>query len=387
MENKSFCIQPFVNVTTRMSGQNNVCCNISKITDNNVGRSPIEFFNSDEVKEMRQSMLEGKKIKECSSCHYMEEKGQISHREYYNKYYYLNNTHNYEKTLNSLRLNNLKSPKYLEVHVSNLCNLKCLTCNEKDSSKFHAENKMLNISSDPNKDYSVFLASKKKYILEAVNKDLQFLDLRGGETMLVPEIKEILYVLPNNLTKNITLKIQTNGTIAPDKEWIAIFKKFKNTKVNISIDAYGDDNYYVRYPSSWNDICNTIDILTKNNIKFIIHTILSNLNLLVLPKLLRWIYQNKYLNYIAILKDPLYYRYTNLPNALLEKTMKELKKINYDFVNHGTNIVIENLISNLNKEHKEYNQQWQNFKKEIIMRDNFRKNSIFEVLPELKEYF
>jgi hypothetical protein len=387
MENKSFCIQPFVNVTTRMSGQNNVCCNISKITDNNTGISPIEFFNSKEVKEMRQSMLEGKEIKECSLCHYMEEKGQISLREHYNKYYHLNNKNNYEKTLNSLRLNNLKSPKYLEVHVSNLCNLKCLTCNEKDSSKFHAENKILNISSDPNKDYSVFLASKKKYILEAVNKDLQFLDLRGGETMLVPEIKEILHGLPNNLTKKITLKIQTNGTITPDKKWIAIFKKFKNTKVNISIDAYGDDNYYIRYPSSWNDICNTIDIFTKNNIKFIIHTILSNLNLLVLPKLLRWIYQNKYLNYIAILKDPLYYRYTNLPNTLLEKTMKELKKINYNFVNHDTNIIIENLINNLKIEHNDYNQQWQSFKREIKMRDNFRKNSVFSILPELKEYF
>jgi hypothetical protein len=108
---------------------------------------------------------------------------------------------------------------------------------------------------------------------------------------------------------------------------------------------------------------------------------------LVLPKLLDWIYSNQYLNYLYILKDPIYYRYTNLPRELLEKSMTDLQRFKEPFVNRDTNITIENLISNLKKEHKDYDQQWQNFKKEITMRDNARKNSIFEVLPELKEYF
>ena len=387
MENKTFCIQPFVNVTTRIQGQHNVCCNITKKEKNISNITAIEFFNSPEVKDMQESLLKGEKVKDCATCYFMESNNQVSHRKQYNKYYNLHNDQKYKENLEKLKLDKLKNPLYAEIHISNLCNLKCLTCNERDSSKFHAENKSLGISKDASIDYTKIIENKSKAILDVITPELKFLDIRGGETMLIPEIKEVLSSLPKEKTKNITLKIQTNGTIFPDDIWVNIFKKFKNTKVNVSVDAYRNDNHYIRYPSQWEDICKTLNFFKDNNIKFIINTVLSNLNLLVLPKLLDWIYSNQYLNYLYILKDPIYYRYTNLPKELLEKSIIDLQKFKEPFVNRDTNITIENLISNLKKEHKEYDQQWQNFKKEITMRDNARKNNIFEVLPELKEYF
>ena len=78
---------------------------------------------------------------------------------------------------------------------------------------------------------------------------------------MVPEVKKILTEVEDDVAKNITLKIQTNGTIEPDKKWIEIFKKFKRTKVNLSIDAFGNDNHYVRFPSDWNKITATIKVL------------------------------------------------------------------------------------------------------------------------------
>jgi MoaA/NifB/PqqE/SkfB family radical SAM enzyme len=387
MENKTFCIQPFVNVTTRIQGQHNVCCNITKKEKNISNITAIEFFNSPEVKDMQESLLKGEKVKDCATCYFMESNNQVSHRKQYNKYYNLHNDQKYKENLEKLKLDKLKNPLYAEIHISNLCNLKCLTCNERDSSKFHAENKSLGISKDASIDYTKIIENKSKAILDVITPELKFLDIRGGETMLIPEIKEVLSRLPKEKTKNIILKIQTNGTIFPDDIWVNIFKKFKNTKVNISVDAYRNDNHYIRYPSQWEDICKTLNFFKDNNIKFIINTVLSNLNLLVLPRLLDWIYSNQYLNYLYILKDPIYYRYTNLPRELLEKSMTDLQRFKEPFVNRDTNITIENLISNLKKEHKDYDQQWQNFKKEITMRDNARKNSIFEVLPELKEYF
>lgn len=385
--NKTFCIQPFLNVTTRISGQHNVCCNISKLTKSNTKCSPKEFFNSDYVKEMKQTLLEGKKWQDCSLCYYMEEQGQVSHREHYNRYYYLNNPYNYETDLKKLKFDKLKNPKYYEIHIGNLCNLKCLTCNENDSSKFHAENKLLNISKQPNKDFSVFLNSKKKHIYDAITDDLQFLDIRGGETLLVPEIKNVLKELSVDKTKKITLKIQTNGTIIPDNDWLDIFCKFKNTKVNVSIDAYNNDNYYIRFPSNWQNICKTIEVLKNNNIKFVINTVLSNLNLLRLPELLEWISKNNYLNYLYILKDPHYFRYTNLPQKLIDKAAVELEKISFTFANKDTNIVLNNLISTLKQKHDNYEKHWEQFKETIIMRDKIRNNSIFSILPEMKEFF
>lgn len=388
MENKTFCIQPFVNVTTRIQGQHNVCCNISKKVKNISDTTAIEFFNSVEVKSMQKSLLKGEKIEDCNTCYFMENNKQVSHREHYNRYYNLKNKDRYKEDLKKLKLDTLKNPLYAEIHISNLCNLKCLTCNERDSSKFHAENKSLGISENSNIDYTKIIEDKRKAILDVVTPDLKFLDIRGGETMLIPEIKEILSCLPEERTKNIILKIQTNGTIFPDNIWISIFKKFKNTKVNISIDAHGSDNHYIRYPSTWEDICKTLEFFKEHNIKFIINTVLSNLNLLVLPKLLDWIHENQYLNYLYILKNPAHYRYTNLPKKLLQRSMQDLQKFKKSFVNRDTNIVIENLISNLyNNDIKDDDQNWQKFKKEIIMRDTVRKNSIFKILPELKEYF
>lgn len=385
--NKTFCIQPFLNVTTRISGQHNVCCNITKINESNVNCSPISFFNSDYVKKMRQTLLEGKTWNDCSTCYYMEQQGQISHREHYNRYYYLKDTFDYEYNLKKLKLDKLKNPKYYEIHIGNLCNLKCLTCNEKDSSKFHAENKILNISEFPNENFSSFSSTKKDYIFHAITNDLQFLDIRGGETLLVPEIKKILFDLAEEKTKNITLKIQTNGTIIPDDEWLTIFKKFKNTKVNISVDAYKQKNYYIRFPAEWNNICETINVLEKNNVKFIINTVLSNLNLLVLPELLQWISDNKYLNYLYVLKDPMYYRYTNLPPKLFAKSIEQLKNSSFTFMNKDTYTVIKSLINSLETEHQDYKKNWKTFTNMIKMRDKIRNNSILDVIPELKQYF
>ena len=89
--NKHFCIQPFVHVTTRVAGQNNVCCNISRPESNIKNQSQSDFFNSDYVADMRKRMLNGEKIKDCSLCHYMEKNSEESHRQQFNEYYHIEN--------------------------------------------------------------------------------------------------------------------------------------------------------------------------------------------------------------------------------------------------------------------------------------------------------
>ena len=193
--NRYFCIQPFVNTTTRIRGQNNVCCNISSFESTIDKELPNNFFNSDRVKHMRKKILRGEKLKECSLCHYQENLSKSSQRMEYNKYYNIKNDQHkeyYEKILKKLRLSDLKNPLYAELHISNLCNLKCLSCNEHDSSKFHAENKTLGVSKNPSVDYSRVDYTRSKALDSVLKKGLLFLDVRGGETLMVPEIKKIL---------------------------------------------------------------------------------------------------------------------------------------------------------------------------------------------------
>ena len=208
--------------------------------------------------------------------------------------------------LDKLRISDLENPLYSDIHVSNLCNLKCLSCNDKDSSKFHAENKTLGNSEFPNDTFSKTTSRMLDAIDSVITDNLLFLDLRGGETLMVPEVKNILQNISEEKAKKITLKIQTNGNIVPDEIWCNIFKKFKRTKVNVSVDAYGDDNQYIRHPSNWSKILQTIEVLKKQNVKFLINTVISNLNIMVIDKLFNWIQENRYLNYFYILDTPIH---------------------------------------------------------------------------------
>ena len=384
INNKTFCIQPFINTTTRIKGNHNVCCNIHDEDSNIQHITASEFFNSAKVKKMRNDLLEGIILPDCKICHKMEENKQTSLRQVYNQYYHIKNNQTnkyYKDIIKSLNVENLEKHLYAEVHISNLCNLKCLTCNERDSSQFHAENKLLGISDAPNEDYTKFVVNTSSAVENVIHPKLLFLDIRGGETLMVPEVKKILNNVSNDIAKNITLKIQTNGTILPDPAWTTIFKKFKNTKINVSIDAYGDDNTYVRYPSNWQKILKTIEYLEEQNIKFIINTVVSNINILVLDKLLTWLTEKQYNNYLYTLVGPRYYQVTNLPTEILKLAGDRLSKL--ENINTSTRQLI-NLCYNTNSFDKKL---WWKFCQEIRMRDKHRKNNIINILPEIEEYF
>lgn len=385
--NKNFCIQPFVNVTTRIKGNNNVCCNINLPASNIKNESPNQFFNSKSVAKMRKALLNGDRVDACRLCHYQEKNSGNSHRIEYNKYYKLKNnqTHDYYlKMLDRLRITKINKPLYAEVHVSNLCNLKCLTCVETDSSQFHAENKLLGISKHPGVNFTKFVVDTAKAVEDVIHPGLLFLDIRGGETLMVPEIKKILMNVDNSMAKNITLKIQTNGTILPDAQWTDIFRKFKNTKINVSIDAYGEDNHYIRYPAKWEQILATLKYFKDQDIKFIINTVVSNLNISVIDKLFSWIQHNRYLNYFYILDWPRHYRPNNLPQSVLDIAVKRLQNVEKNFVNKDNDQKLSDLIEMCAVPDQAKN--WERFCKEINMRDKHRKNSITSVVPEIKEY-
>ena len=383
--NRYFCVQPFVNTTTRIKGQNNVCCNMTKEDSNISHETPVDFFNSASVKKMRENLLAGIKLEECQLCYYQEKISKNSHRIEYNKYYNIkdNQTNEYyDKIVQKLRFANLKNPLYAELHISNLCNLKCLSCKELDSSRFHSENKKLGVSQDLETNYSKIDYTKYNALDSVIKKGLLFLDVRGGETLMVPEVKKILHQVDIETARNITLKIQTNGTIVPDHAWLDIMKKFKRTKLNVSVDAFDSDNYYVRFPANWQKIKETISCLKENNIKFIINTVVSNLNIMVLDKLFNWIQENGYLNYFYILRTPKHYQPTNLPQSLLDIAGERLQNVKREFLNKDCNQKLEDLIKMCKTSDQTH---WQSFCKEITMRDKFRKNKITDVIPEIKQ--
>jgi len=385
--NKSFCVQPFVNVSTRVNGQNNVCANMDLRNSNISEETPASFFSSNKVKNLQSSLLRGEQRSECNLCTYQEKRSGHSHRTQQNKYYNIKNNQTneyYEKIIKKLRIDKLKNPLYFEFYVSNLCNQKCLTCSETLSSVFHEENKELGVSQNKNANYTKLDKTKLQALESAITDDLLCLDLVGGEILLVPEVKEILSKVDRERARRITLKIQTNGTIIPDQDWNDIIKKFKSTKINVGIPAFGEDISYVGYPADWKKILATIKHFEKHQIQFEIHTVVSNLNIMVLDKLFNWIQKNKYKNYFYLLYDPIIYRPRNLPKVLLDIAKKRLQNVKMEFVNGDCNKRLSDLIQLCDNPDK--NGDWEGFCREIKMRDSYRKNSITSIMPEIKEH-
>ena len=369
----NFCVLPFIQVVVRTNGTLSPCCVMTG--DDNIRNVGIQqYWKSDKIEQLRYQMLnQDGKISACDSCYKQEANtgksqridslNQPSHR-FLNKKYH-------KKTLEYYHYDDLKFPKRLEMHLGNICNLKCLTCQPEDSSMFLTENRVLKISDHSQQDYQLDDDIIQNNLQTALSQGVEFLDLRGGESMLMPGIKKILGELDQDQC-NITLRIQTNGTILDD-EWKSILNKFQRVELMVSIDAYDTANTYIRYPAIWQNIKSNIEYFQSlDNLELYINCTVSNLNFLLLPALLDWVRMKKIYFHYTTLLGPEIYQFTNMPGELFELAKQNLK--NYPEVSPLLN-------SRADTTH------WQDFCHMIDKRDTHRKNRIFSVLPEFEQYW
>jgi hypothetical protein len=130
-------------------------------------------------------------------------------------------------------------------------------------------------------------------------KSLKLIKFTGGEPMINPEfIKFIDAICEQGSPENISLEIYTNCSYIPSPKLLENLVKFKNIQLNLSIDAFGNVNDYIRYGSSWEGtnkqtVSRSIDFwldqgVQNKNINIIMSTTLSILNVFDIPKLMSW---------------------------------------------------------------------------------------------------
>ena len=78
----------------------------------------------------------------------------------------------------------------------------------------------------------------------------------------MPELPEV-EVLKRSLQKNIKLSYCSNLT-AITKPQLDIINKFKECIISASIDGYGDEYNFTRWPSTWEKIDFTVQNMIKN---------------------------------------------------------------------------------------------------------------------------
>lgn len=318
---KTFCTLPWIHLASHPHGGTTICC-VADHTDgmsrarnytdesNSDPRSIVgdifldlknnsidEVMNSDSFNEVRLEMLAGKQPEMCKRCYREEKAGIWSKRTRENKLYshvtvdVAKDRTNEDGSLNMLDL------EFIELRLGNICNVKCRSCNPWSSSKWIADyNKMRD------KFTTLHLFDKEMNQFDWPEQDKFWDDLfensksakvfyiNGGEPTLIKEHFKFLQRLIDTGRTNVKLWYNINMTLMT-QEIIDIWKQFDEIEIGFSIDDLGDRNEYIRHPTKWDKVCETVDMLISQkqpNMKYTVTQTVSWMNYPYLDEMKTW---------------------------------------------------------------------------------------------------
>jgi organic radical activating enzyme len=217
---------------------------------------------------------------QCNNCWKNENAGASSRR--YSIINWFDNNHPTTDTQNELIS--------LDWNSENVCNLACISCGPKFSSRWRQE--ILNYSFDDvfSEKYNNNLQDNKFWKILDLSK-LKRLYFNGGEPLLGQDHEEILSHLADiNQLAEVELSYNTNGTIIPNARVIDYWKKVKLLRINLSIDATELAFDFIRWPAKWEQMLNFIKFINQqlfNTIIDITCTIGIH-NILEVDRLIKW---------------------------------------------------------------------------------------------------
>lgn len=225
------------------------------------------------MKDIRARMLAGEKVDACRQCYQVEAYGGYSLRQQSNS--------SEQAREEEISLTSKNLPRFVDLKLNNRCNVKCRMCQPRDSHLIYNEFKKigeahpefqnfsntqltdpdLRIPLDEVPDWSrspVFRESFRKLV-----PDLTMLSLVGGEPLILDETYELLEMIAENAPGRVIVAITTNLVHLPADRLAKVIPFTANTLFNISLDAVGDELFYLRYPTSFEKVRANFEILQK----------------------------------------------------------------------------------------------------------------------------
>jgi len=309
---KVFCDKPFNHNYIHPNGKFRLCCTtIQDIYTNNnynlfhAGKHTVDnYWNSNRMKEIRQNMIAGKQTRDCIKCYQQEKIGIAS----------LRSTNGIEDYVKNTKADGTytKPARTMQIQMSNVCNLKCKMCSQMYSHMNGLE--LLEMGKeDPDwlhwvkkqganvNNWTNELGIKQEWyknkefklkMFEHISKNIEILDIIGGEPTLIPEFYELFkYCDDQGTLENKQFNIVTNLTVINPKmtQWLS---KMKLWKIFASIDGLGERTEYIRYPSQWKIILKNLkfykDLAKNTNGGITLMPAVQLLNVDQLDDIIKW---------------------------------------------------------------------------------------------------
>lgn len=320
-----FCLAKFRQTTLHLGiGKVHACHhpNAHKINLTDLEKNPNVLFNTNELKQARTEMLNGKRPAECTYCWRKEDSSyaDLSDRHWKSAEYWARPDHD---TIAKLTGNEDIYPSYLELSFSNACNLACIYCSPEFSSKwvevinYKGELRLLsntpyelNFNSGGNINGSI-VKHKKPYVdafwkwFPGAIHHLSVLRLTGGEPLLHKETFDMLDFLTNNDYTLSQFSVNSNFSVT-DKIWDMFIDKIVKLKASnkikkiilyTSVEAWGDKAEYIRKELNFNRLLDRITQCLSLGINVTIMATINMLSLSSYKELLIWsLSQKKHFN-------------------------------------------------------------------------------------------
>ena len=367
--NKSYCKFPFVGF--QASHRYNKLCCVAKEPKDKLNTK--DFWNSKYLEQVRKKMIAGEQLDECSACDKNEANGTISLRNHYNARF-----KDWEQK---------ETPTAMDLDFSTLCNLKCIMCGPDRSSQWSKE------LGQPEKSP---ISKTEIDELCSISQNVKHLTIQGGEPSIMPEFEYYFqYLKDNNLIQDIEIDCISNLTNVNNK-FYKLLTEFKNVKLDVSIDAYGNACNYIRFPSNFEKIENNLLSLIDRNIQVNLQISLQTLSMYNFYEFLLWIHninskfekKNKKIGLnLSFVTSPNIYDINFAPIKLKQKFLSDISKFKSSYsLKHNLkfNMALRNIEKTLLNTNTTDN--WAELDRNIQILDKRRNIKVTNYIPDFYNY-
>lgn len=262
-DNKSFCIYPWIQFNDH-KGTASLCARsqshpIKKTKDIKEWKTDLDF------NQVREKMLAGKLLPNCSVCYDYENKGIESYRQFETKEWISKlGIHSVEQ------LYEIDKPYFYELELNNICNVMCRGCNPKYShliAKEAAENNIIASSESIKKYYSTTEIVDIENLCKTTRVYMQ-----GGEPTIMPEVVSFLQQCIEQNKTDFDLTMCTNGQHL-SKYFLETINQFSSVNFSFSLDGYGPVNDYWRHGTEWKTVIANAKLLESYGHNISINTV------------------------------------------------------------------------------------------------------------------
>lgn len=391
-EYKWMCPEPFTNVMHSTSGLLKPCCafHADEATlqkhewkkYNAREHSFSEFYNSKQMIRLRSALRNDDDVEfvsdMCRVCKEQERTGSRSHRQFYLSRFQNELSHK-KAELEHIIHHDAPPSFYHSAELNgmrgNICNLSCLMCSSGSSSMYNKEAIAIGEERIRRLDRDPEVSPEFLEDLIQVLQKTEEIKFTGGEPLIDGGIYNIIDRLSNK--SEVILRIVTNGTVGID-EFIEKSKGFKRVIVNVSVEAVGALNDYIRYPSTFSVIDDNINKLIRaSHINTYVTSTIGALNVGYVHEMCQH-YGDRFTAGSYIVNN--FYNIKSIPDDIKDSYLNKLYAYGSKYAE------VRKIIKYLeNIEHDPHSTH--SMLSHIKRRDQYRGKSLIDVLPEWKHHY